>query len=91
MKSLLVKMVDLTCSSHVLAGPDWLEADKRDLHRQYEPHYVKSAVGWGKTKQKKKQEGTPDKTFNIENKLQHKKKPLQHTSFVPTKRKNQPQ
>lgn len=36
--------VGLTSSSHVLAGPDWLEADERDLHRQYEPHYVESAV-----------------------------------------------
>lgn len=34
----------LTSSSHMLAGPDWLEADERDLHRQYETHNVESAV-----------------------------------------------
>lgn len=36
--------VGLTSSSHMLTGPDWLEADKRDLHRQYETHHVESAV-----------------------------------------------
>lgn len=40
-----VKTVGLTSSSHVLTGPDWLEADKGDLHRQYKTHDVKSAVG----------------------------------------------
>lgn len=34
----------LTSSSHVLTRPDWLEADERDLHGQYEAHNVESAV-----------------------------------------------
>lgn len=34
----------LTCGSHVLTGPDGLEADKRDLHRQNEPHDVERTV-----------------------------------------------
>lgn len=30
--TLEVERLGLTGSSHVLTGPDWLEADKRDLH-----------------------------------------------------------
>lgn len=33
----------------MLARPDWLEADKRDLHGQYEPHNVESAVSCEQT------------------------------------------
>ena len=31
----------------MLAGPDWLEADEGDLHRQDQAHDVEGAVGWG--------------------------------------------
>lgn len=41
-------MAGLTSSSHVLTGPDWLKADKWNLHRQYESDNVKSAVSWKK-------------------------------------------
>lgn len=39
-------MAVLTSSSHVLAGPDGLKADKWNLHRQYESDDVESAVSW---------------------------------------------
>lgn len=48
-----VERVGLTSSSHVLTGPDWLETDKRDLHRQYETHYVESAVSCRKRRDKR--------------------------------------
>lgn len=33
----------------MLAGPDWLEADERNLHRKYETHDVESAVSCKET------------------------------------------
>lgn len=42
----------LTGSSHVFAGPDWLEANKRNLHGQYEAHDVESAVSCGETEER---------------------------------------
>ncbi len=36
----------------MLARPDGLEANERDLHGQHQAHYIKSAVGWDKETEK---------------------------------------
>lgn len=40
----LIKKKKQTCCSHVFACPDWLEADKRYLHRHEETHDEESCV-----------------------------------------------
>lgn len=58
----------LTSSSHVLTGPDWLKADKWNLHRQYESDDVESAVSWrkkSKTGMRKTQDSYGADSLNI--------------------------
>lgn len=86
--TLEVERVGLTSSSHVLAGPDWLEADKRDLHRQHETHDVESAVSCGKKRDEKREGGGgPDEKANNQN---NSTIALLNSSLIPTQG-NQPQ